>query len=173
METESKSMARTFGDLLREQRLRAEKSLQDVAKHLDVSIAYVSDVERGRRGAFKTDRIHRIAEFLKVDPEPLLAAAHDALSPDARADPGVDNFYTIFESFLEHFRALDAREQKEIAAFLSSGAAPEPAQLSLAMNLVKLKKKQRTSAYRLEGPNAINGQTQPRRRRNARALSDP
>lgn len=64
-----------FGDMLRDQRKRAQKSMGDLARHLGVSVTYVSDVELGRRAPFAPERIISTGAYLGVDPAPLLAAA--------------------------------------------------------------------------------------------------
>ena len=68
-------MAERFGDNLRRTRQEAEKTLGDVAKLLDVSVVYVSDVERGNRRPFSNERILKVAKMLEADPAPLIAAA--------------------------------------------------------------------------------------------------
>ena len=64
-----------FGKLLREAREGAERSMGALARHLGVSVSYISDVERGNRQPLVDDRITAAAEFLGVDPRPLLKAA--------------------------------------------------------------------------------------------------
>ncbi len=49
--------------------------MHQLADHLGVSIVFISDVERGNRHPFTSDRIIKTAAFLKTDPEPLLLAA--------------------------------------------------------------------------------------------------
>ena len=68
-------MPERFGDVLRKARRNAEKTLGDVAKLLDISVVYVSDIERGNRRPFSNERILKIARFVKTDPAPLIAAA--------------------------------------------------------------------------------------------------
>ena len=68
-------MPERFGDALRKTRRNAEKTLGDIAKLLDVSVVYVSDVERSNRRPFNNERILKIARFVKTDPVPLIAAA--------------------------------------------------------------------------------------------------
>ena len=68
-------MPERFGDALRRARRDAEKTLGDVARLLNVSVVYVSDVERGNRRPFANERILRIARFVNADPAPLIAAA--------------------------------------------------------------------------------------------------
>ena len=69
-------MPERFGDALRSERRNAKKTLGDVAKLLNVSAVYVSDVERGNRRPFNNERILKIARLLEADPAPLIAAAH-------------------------------------------------------------------------------------------------
>jgi transcriptional regulator with XRE-family HTH domain len=66
---------RSFGDVLRQLRREANKTLGDVARVLGVSTVYLSDIERGNRKPFARERILRIAEFLDKDPSDLLEAA--------------------------------------------------------------------------------------------------
>lgn len=68
-------MPERFGDALRKCRRGAAKTLSDVAGVLDVSVVYVSDVERGNRRPLSNDRILKVARYLKTDPAPLIAAA--------------------------------------------------------------------------------------------------
>ena len=68
-------MPERFGDALRRARRNAEKTLGDVAKLLDVSVVYVSDVERSNRRPFGNERILKIASFVKTDPASLITAA--------------------------------------------------------------------------------------------------
>jgi len=67
-----------FGALLREHRRTAGYTLEAIAAHLDVSIPYMSDVERGNRPPLTPERIEVLSKFLCVDPEPLLAAAAES-----------------------------------------------------------------------------------------------
>ena len=68
-------MPNEFGALLRKLRRAADKTLGEIAKVAGVSIVYLSDVERGNRSPFSTDRILNIAGELKTDPLPLIEAA--------------------------------------------------------------------------------------------------
>jgi transcriptional regulator with XRE-family HTH domain len=72
---EDAPMPERFGDALRKRRKDAGKTLSDVAGVLDVSVVYVSDVERGNRRPLDNDRIIKVARFLKTDATPLIAAA--------------------------------------------------------------------------------------------------
>lgn len=68
-------METKFGRLLRRKRQEAGKTMGDLAKFLDVSVPYISDVERGNRKAFPEDRIMAIAGFLSTAPYDLIVAA--------------------------------------------------------------------------------------------------
>ncbi len=65
----------TFGQLVRDARRRAKRTLQDAARVLNVSVVYVSEVELGKRPAFSTDRIEKLAVYYHTDAAPLLEAA--------------------------------------------------------------------------------------------------
>jgi transcriptional regulator with XRE-family HTH domain len=64
-----------FGALLRSVRTKAEKSLNVLARHLEVSNTYLSEVEQGRRTPLTKTNIVKTAAFLGVDPLPLMVAA--------------------------------------------------------------------------------------------------
>ncbi|MGD0097985.1 MAG: helix-turn-helix transcriptional regulator [Terracidiphilus sp.] len=65
----------SFGELIRASRRRLNKSLQDVADALGVSAVYVSEVERGKRPPFTTERLPALAQVLELDPDQLKFAA--------------------------------------------------------------------------------------------------
>jgi len=66
---------RPFGGLLREVRLEAGKKIFEVADFVEVSSAYLSQIETGRRNPPHPTLIKKIAGFLGVDPARLLKAA--------------------------------------------------------------------------------------------------
>lgn len=66
---------RRFGEVLRDMRRKADRTLGQVSRMLDVSTVYLSDVERGNRKPFTRQRILKIAEFLETNPNNLLQAA--------------------------------------------------------------------------------------------------
>ena len=68
-------MSNLFGDLLRETRLNAGRTMGDLARLLGFKVPYISDVERGRRAPFRFEQVLEIAEFLGVPPDELLEAA--------------------------------------------------------------------------------------------------
>ena len=65
----------TFGDLLRTLRSQAGMSMGELARHLDVSVPYISDVERGNRPPLTAVRIEQVADLFGVDSTELHSAA--------------------------------------------------------------------------------------------------
>src|SRR5438034_6278905 len=63
-------MDRTFGEKLRELRDKADISLRELARKIDVSAPFLSDVERGHR--YPSDKLLvSLARYLKVSVEEL------------------------------------------------------------------------------------------------------
>lgn len=58
-----------FGKLLRSFREAAGVSMGALARHLGVSVTYISDVERGTRAPLTSERISNAAELLKLAPQ--------------------------------------------------------------------------------------------------------
>jgi transcriptional regulator with XRE-family HTH domain len=80
----------SFGELIRTSRRRLNKSLQDVADALGVSVVYVSEVERGKRPPFTNERLPALAEVLELNLGEVRSAAWVGrgmieLDPDAAA----------------------------------------------------------------------------------------
>jgi len=69
---------RSFGVLLRKYRKKVGKTLGDLADELDVSVVYVSDVERGNRAPLREDYIEVAARVLNADARELHRAAAEA-----------------------------------------------------------------------------------------------
>ena len=59
---------RTFGEQVREARNGMGMSQEVLAKFMGVSKVYVSNVEKGHRKPFSPERVHVVAEILKLDP---------------------------------------------------------------------------------------------------------
>ncbi len=64
-----------FGKMLRQARTAAGISMGKLARHLEVSVTYVSDVELGKRAPLVVEKIRRAAELIGADAEPLERAA--------------------------------------------------------------------------------------------------
>lgn len=67
----------TFGETVRQARTKGRVTLRDLAEVLDVSIPYLSDVERGRRNPFPWCPVlyRDLAETIGVDKEELKTLA--------------------------------------------------------------------------------------------------
>lgn len=63
-----------FGRVLRAARIDAGMTQGDVAKRLNLSVPYVSDVERGYRAPLTLERLMDAADLLETDPSVLVAA---------------------------------------------------------------------------------------------------
>lgn len=60
---------KTFGQKLREYRLRAKKTQEDLADAIDVDFTYISKIENGKAPPPKRKRIEMAAEFLELSQE--------------------------------------------------------------------------------------------------------
>jgi transcriptional regulator with XRE-family HTH domain len=67
-----------FGAVLRAEREKKKKSMGELARFLEVSVVFVSDVERGNRAPFTRERILATAAWLGIDPQVLFVAAADS-----------------------------------------------------------------------------------------------
>ena len=67
-----------FGSLLRTMRESAGKSMGEVARHLGLTVPFISDVERGNRGPLPPEKIRLVAAFLGIDSTELLRAAAES-----------------------------------------------------------------------------------------------
>ena len=104
-------MPERFGDALRRTRQEAKKTLGDVARLLDVSVVYVSDVERGNRRPFSNERILKVATLLEADPAPLIAAADIAKG--------------VIEYDISKAKPLEARVVGDLVSGLARGGVTE------------------------------------------------
>lgn len=66
---------RTFGRVLRAARLGSALSLRQIARAINVSVTYLSDVERGERPPLSWERIATVARVLGADERVLTNAA--------------------------------------------------------------------------------------------------
>lgn len=80
-----------IGRRIKELRLKEKLKQEDLADALDVSVAYMSRVERGNSG-INLKRLTQIAEILKVSPGYLLTGSNTASKDYLRQD-----FNTILE----------------------------------------------------------------------------
>lgn len=71
-------MATEFGALFRRIREDLGISMGQVARHLGVSVPYVSDVELGKRAPFTNEKIISAGLLFKINPLQLLKAAGES-----------------------------------------------------------------------------------------------
>ena len=68
------NIPQTFGDLVRDARVAAELSLRELARRIEATPSYLSDIENNRRVPSE-DVLRRIAKALKLDFEDLVVRA--------------------------------------------------------------------------------------------------
>ncbi len=56
-----------FGTKIRRLREQAKKSMKELADAMNVSVVYISDIERGQRNPPQGDKLKAIADFLHLD----------------------------------------------------------------------------------------------------------
>lgn len=80
----------TFGEFLRDKRVRAGISLRGLAKHLNISAAFLSDVEHNARNPFDIERLRLISTLLSLSEEEiyemydLVGEKRGAIPPDVQ-----------------------------------------------------------------------------------------
>ena len=72
---EKRRLQESFGNFIREKRLKLNIGLREFAKLLDISPAFISKMEIGDFAPPKEENIRKMAEILKIDPDELLAKA--------------------------------------------------------------------------------------------------
>lgn len=80
-EPESPPLRDVIGEVLRDERLRQERTLADVADDAAVSLPYLSEVERGRKEV-SSDLLDAIVRSLGIDLADVLERAADRLRID-------------------------------------------------------------------------------------------
>ena len=68
-------MGHVFGKLLRKKRTEAGRTMGQLARHLGVTVPYISAVEHGEKKPLTHDRIIQTAAYLEIDAQLLFAAA--------------------------------------------------------------------------------------------------
>ena len=121
-------MPNQFGMLLRQMRRDAGKTLGDVARLLDISVVYVSDVERGQRNPFSRERVKELAKFLGGAEDDLLKAADQdkgVIEYDIRlAEPLAARVVGGLVAGL-HRGGITDEQLKQIETVLNSSEAPD------------------------------------------------
>jgi transcriptional regulator with XRE-family HTH domain len=116
-----------FAQKLRYYRVLARVSQGDVSRYLNVSRAYVSDVESGKRGPMTEARIVAVSRLLNID---------SSILRDARAE--VDGFWRLpvcgvptddrlASFFAATWKKMSTEQKAEIEDFISNGQEAPPA----------------------------------------------
>ena len=84
-----------IGDVLRDERLRQERTLGDVAEDASVSLPYLSEVERGRKEV-SSDVLRSIGDALDLPLVDILERSADRLRVDMSAGPRVQTHASAF-----------------------------------------------------------------------------
>lgn len=64
-----------FGTAWKEARIDADKTVRNVAKYLELSAGYISDIENGRRGAPDLETVKRYQKFVQIQDNSLVELA--------------------------------------------------------------------------------------------------
>lgn len=59
----------SFGKLIKEKRLKKNMTMKDVANRLDLSVSYLSDIEKGRRNPLELDKLQELSKILSLTQE--------------------------------------------------------------------------------------------------------
>jgi len=66
---------KSFGEMLRKERVSREITLRKVSEYVGKSIGYLSDIEQDRKGPPDLETVRKIEEFFKIDNGKLIALA--------------------------------------------------------------------------------------------------
>lgn len=114
-----------FGPRLRAARKAASKSLFDLAKHLDVTTPYVSDVERGARTPFTRENIIKAADLLGVNPAVLMEAAINTKGYAVLDQSGASPHLQLAAKLAIAWPHLDAQQLQIVNAALDEATSDE------------------------------------------------
>lgn len=114
-------MGAGFGDLLKEWRGRAGKSMGDIARYLSVSITYVSDVERGVRPPYVTEKIMKVAHFLNIPPHGIEQLLHAAAQwrGTYELNVGTQQHNDVAAALMRGWSSLSENQLQQIQAIVS------------------------------------------------------
>ncbi len=55
-----------FGDFINKHRLENKMTLRELAKKLDISVGYLSDIEKDRRNPFELEKLEQLSNILNL-----------------------------------------------------------------------------------------------------------
>jgi transcriptional regulator with XRE-family HTH domain len=100
--------------MLRQLRQESEKTLGALARHLAVSVTYLSDVERDQRPPLSRERIQQTAQFLGIDAAPLLESAAATAGAFELETPGSDTGRAAGAALMRGWSDLDDDDYVEV-----------------------------------------------------------
>ena len=104
-----------FGDFIAKKREEKQITLRDMAKELDITAPYLSDVEKDRRNAFDLDKLDTLAKIFHLSDEDktlmydLAGKKRNAVAPDL---PGYIMEKDYVTTALRTARDLDATAEE-------------------------------------------------------------
>jgi transcriptional regulator with XRE-family HTH domain len=110
-----------FGTMLRDARETAlpKRSMGELARHMGLTVTFISDVERGRRAPFTPDKILTAARFLGVRAEPLLlAAATERKTIELNAVGARPKMLQVGAGLMRHWTDLTDEQLEQIEKIL-------------------------------------------------------
>lgn len=135
-----------FGEYLKLLRERAALSQETLAEEAEISSAYVSQIETGRRNPPTPDVLRRMAAPLGVPYTVLLMQADHLHEPELQAlllqslrtlyvlEPGREQLVTLLRESIDRWDALDARARQQV---LDGAGADHVAEIILEALLQK------------------------------------
>ena len=106
---------KNFGEFIANKREEKEMTLRDMAKKLDISAPYLSDVEKDRRNPFDLEKLEQLSNILLLSEEErtimfdLAGEKRDEVAPDL---PNYIKKRDYVSAALRTARDLDAREEE-------------------------------------------------------------
>lgn len=89
----------TFGELVKEMRLKKNVSLRKLAEEIGVAAPYLSDVEKGRRNPLSEEKMRKVIEVLGLTPEEANELFdHAALERKGTVAPDISSYVSDHES---------------------------------------------------------------------------
>ena len=122
--------AERFGQVLKEERVRAGRSMGEVAKALKVSTTFVSDVERGVRTPFTAERIMQFSNFLNLPAQRTDRLLQEAAACRGAFELGVQGAYIgemhmrVGAALMRGWATLEQTELDEIFEIIARRQSP-------------------------------------------------
>ena len=108
-----------FSTRFREERRKAGKTLGDVARHLEKSTSYISDIERGNRMPLREDDIRKFAELMGIEAEPLCVLAAESRGAFTLGTEGISpKARRVGAALMREWAELDDEKLSKIEALL-------------------------------------------------------